>query len=207
MPPENCATTPVPTWLLMLSSFCSAPRDYAAAAEIGDIVAVVHSHPNASANPSVADQVQCEASGLPWHIIAWPSGVWSSLEPTGYCAPLIGRPFIHGILDCYSLVRDYYRETLQIDLPDFERHDNWWKTGENLYLDNFAKAGFSQVNELQPHDGILMRIASDTPNHAAVYLGDGIILHHLYGRLSCREVYGGWYQTMTTAFVRHQHVA
>ena len=32
----------------------------------------------------------------------------------------------------------------------------------------------------------------------AVYLGDGMILHHLYGRLSSRDVWGGYYQHVTT---------
>jgi cell wall-associated NlpC family hydrolase len=48
-----------------------------------------------------------------------------------------------------------------------------------------------------------MQVASPVPNHAAVYLGDGLILHHLQGRLSSRDVYGGYWQKVTTHALRH----
>ena len=50
-----------------------------------------------------------------------------------------------------------------------------------------------------------MQVASPVPNHAAVYLGDGLILHHLQGRLSSRDVYGGYWQKITTHILRYGH--
>jgi hypothetical protein len=49
-----------------------------------------------------------------------------------------------------------------------------------------------------------MQVASPVPNHAAIYLDDGPILHHLQGRLSSRDVYGGYWQKITTHTLRHQ---
>jgi len=179
-------------------------EDYAMAEDQGEVVAVFHSHPNASANPSEADRVACESSGLKWFILGWPSGVWKSIAPSGYVAPLVGREFFHGILDCYTLIRDWYRRERDITLPDFMREDEWWQRGQNLYVDNFATAGF------QRHDGepavgdvLLMQVCANVPNHAAIYLGDDRILHHLYGRLSSREGYGGYYKKHTTHVLRY----
>jgi len=187
--------------------FVLHPEDYAQADEQGQIVAVVHSHTGLPCTPSQADRVACEASGLPWHIVSIPNGEWTSLEPTGYVAPLVGREWSHGVLDCYALVRDWFRAERGIDLPNFARFDDWWKRGQNLYLDNFAQAGFAVVepDELQTGDCLLMQVASPVPNHAAVYLGDGLILHHLQGRLSSREVYGGYWQKITTHTLRYGH--
>lgn len=186
--------------------FTIHPEDYAAAEEQGAIIAIAHSHCYAPATPSEADLVGCESSGVPWIIYALPTHQVHTFEPTGYKAPLIGREFHHGVLDCYSLVRDYYREEAGIDLPDYPRDVEWWLHGKNLYLEQFAAAGFVQVDahDLRQHDAILMQIASPVPNHAAVHVGGGVILQHLAGRLSSRDVYGGWFQKVTTHVLRHK---
>ncbi|MDP2026455.1 C40 family peptidase [Sulfuriferula sp.] len=185
--------------------FVMHPADYAQVADDGTITAVVHSHCYAPPLPSEADRVGCESSGLPWIIYALPTHQVYEFEPCGYRAPLVGRSFHHGVLDCFSLVRDYYRDTCQIEVPDFKRSNEWWLHGETLYLDNFAAAGFGQVpaSDMQLHDVMLMQFASPTPHHAAVYIGGGVILQHLAGRLSSQDVYGGWFQKVTTHVLRH----
>lgn len=185
------------------------PEDYAAAEDRGEVLAVVHSHPNACANASMADRVGCEASGLPWLIVGWPSGVITQLAPSGWRAPYVGREFHHGVLDCYSLIQDWYWRELRIELPHFERDDDWWtpapgKPAKDLYMDGFEQAGFVRVSGTpQRHDVVLMQIRSDRANHGAVYVGDGTILHHLHSRLSCHDVYGGTWERHTLALLRH----
>lgn len=184
--------------------FTIDPMEYADAEDQGEIMCVVHSHPFASPEPSDLDRLACAKSKLPWLIINHPVGHYVLLEPDDYQPPLIGRQFFHGVLDCYTLVRDYYA-THGIVLPDFERPDDWWNLGQNLYVDNFEQAGFVRVFDApRPHDAFLMQIRSSVPNHAAVYLGDELILHHLYHRLSSRDVYGGYWQKATTYHLRHR---
>jgi len=178
-------------------------EDQVAAEDIGEIVMVVHSHPNIPAIPSQADLVGCERSVVPWLIVNWPTGAVHEFKPSGYKAPLYGRVFSHGVLDCYSFIQSYFSETLGITLPDFDRPDEWWLKGQSLYLDGFASAGFVLVDDMKQHDVLLMRVASPVPNHAAVHLGDGLIGHHQMGRLSSRDVYGGWYAKITTHTLRH----
>ena len=130
------------------------------------------------------------------------------IEPEGYEAPLVGREFSHGVLDCYSLCRDWYFRERGVMLPDFERHDKWWDDGHSdLYTEHFAEAGFVEIDRkaIQPGDAVLMQVQSKNlvPNHAAIYIGDGLILHHLYGRLSSRDVYGGYWQQATRAVLRY----
>lgn len=189
--------------------FVLSPEDYAAADAAGEIVGIVHSHPDAAAEPSEADRVACEASGLPWYIVSVPGGQWAALHPSGYQAPLIGRTWAHGVLDCYSLIRDWYRIEAGILLPDYDRQDNWWHSGKNLYLDFYRDAGFSQVADENPQAGdvLLMQILANVPNHGAIYLGDDVILHHLANRLSCREIYGGYFKKHTYAVLRHERIA
>ncbi|WP_454710945.1 C40 family peptidase [Cupriavidus nantongensis] len=187
--------------------FVLPAEDFAAAEDLGEVVAVVHSHPDAPAMASEADLVSCEASGMPWHILSWPADDLRTIEPSGYQAPLVGRQFAHGVLDCYTLVRDWYRIERAIALPDFPRRDDWWHQGEDLYMRHYAEAGFVAVSQDQPEqagDVILMQLRSPVPNHAAVYLGGGHMLHHLHGRLSSRDVYGGYWQEITRCVLRYQ---
>lgn len=186
-------------------AFILDPADYAAAEDRGEVVRVVHSHPFMPPIPSEADLVSCEAGSVPWSIVSVPRGEWRDFTPSGYKAPLVGRTWAHGVLDCYSLIRDYYRETLSIELLDFERDADWWNKGQNLYLENFERAGFREVplHDAKTHDVILMQVMSPVINHGAVYLGDDWILHHVHRRLSCRDIWGGYYRKHSIKVVRY----
>lgn len=203
--------------------FVMNPKDYAAAEELGPIQAIVHSHPDVAAAPSEADLVACEASKKPWVICSVFKAKAHELRifrPSGYKAPLVGRMFFHGVLDCYALVKDFYERELGIELPDFDREDDWWSKGQNLYMDHFRDAGFTPLEKgetLDYGDVILMQIRAKVTNHAGIFLGThplkeapnlhpvpNAFLHHMYGRLSERAVYGGYWAEHTTLIVRHR---
>lgn len=188
-------------------NFVMAPADYAAADDAGGITAVVHSHPDLKPIASMADRAAMEASGLPWHIVSYPDKVWASYEPENYEAPLIGREWCYGVLDCYALVRDWYKREWGLELGDYERHGEWWHKGMNTFADNFEKEGFVLMEpeeNLQYGDALLMQLRSPVSNHAAVYIGDDLILQHLERRLSSRDVLSGYYQKNTTHILRHR---
>lgn len=190
--------------LLQGDLFCINPEDYAKAEDMGEIVAIAHSHPNYPAVPSEADTVSCNRSGLPWIIVSLLDSTSTIVYPEKFNIPLIGRQFLHGVLDCYSLIRDYYSTELNIDLNDYLREPNWWDKGQDLYLENFKKEGFTEVTSLQKHDIILIQNGSDKVNHGAIYIGDNIILHHSTNRLSSRDVYGGYWRKNTRCIIRHK---
>lgn len=186
--------------------FIMAPEDIAAAEGRGPIEAVVHSHPNAAPEPSEADRVMMERWGVPWFIVNWPTGEVREHRPTGYRPPLIGRVFSHGVLDCFALIKDHFAQELGIEIQEFDRPDDWWAKGGNLYLEGFGAAGFIDVTgqPLRAHDVPLMELRAKVPNHAGVYLGNGVILHHVMNRLSRREAYAGFWAKITRKVVRHR---
>ncbi|WP_250483310.1 C40 family peptidase [Caballeronia sp. GaOx3] len=203
--------------------FAISPAEYAQAEDIGAVQAIVHSHPDASAMPSLDDLLACAASSIPVWVIQSVHGVAGGDAAAGplhqftanavaqavACAPLIGARFAHGTHDCYGLVRRYYRAALGLDLPDFERSGKWWHDAAcSLYLDNYESAGFVNAGlaaSLHAGDVLLMSIASryGAPNHAAVYLGRDEILHHLWDQLSRREPLPR-YRKYVTHVLRHQ---
>ncbi|MGE9071028.1 NlpC/P60 family protein, partial [Escherichia coli] len=87
---------------------------------------------------------------------------------------LTGRRFEHGVTDCYTLFRDAYH-LAGTEMPDFHREDDWWRNGQNLYLDNMAVTGFYRVplSSAQAGDILLCCFGASVPNHAAIYCGNG----------------------------------
>jgi len=151
------------------------------------------------------DKTMSEAHHLPFIVYSTSADAWSIYQPQGWRAALEGRPFFHGILDCYTLVKDYYDIKLGIKLADFYRPDDWWKTGANMYLEHSKEQGFMEVaSPLHVHDVLLMHWQSQVPNHAAVYVEPGLILHHAPGRISGKSPYGGFYAEQTYGIFRHK---
>jgi len=175
--------------------FILDPEDYVKADNLGEIIAVVHSHPVTPPTPSQADKVSCEQSNLPWYIVNPKTEQWSYLEPSGYKAPLMGREWVWGVTDCWSLVRDWYKEKKNIILKDYERPTTPIEFLHNPLFEKYAlETGFRELNsneKCENGDVLLMSILHPTLNHVALFF-DGDVIHHLTDRLSCREPYSEW---------------
>ena len=60
-------------------------------------------------------------------------------------------------------------------------------------MDNFRDAGFEPTSEPpQVGDVALMQVCSSKVNHCGIYLGAGLMLHHLSNRLSKTEPFNRW---------------
>jgi len=198
-PCKNVADTPGDYFML-------DPEDYAAAEDAGEIIAVIHSHPASRPVPSMADQVACNRSGLPWYICNPLTFEWGEALPNDFKPPLIGREYCWGSLDCWTLVRDWYKEEWDLNLPDWKRPSRPDWEDAPRFDELYEQAGFRQVSlrEMQVGDALLMSISSDKLNHVAVYVGNQQVLHHLTNRLSSRDLLGEWLLKCTGKVLRHE---
>lgn len=156
----------------------------------GEPQAVIHSHPNGVCHPSKTDLEAQALLRIPYGIVALNGPAhakdvffWGDDIPA---APYEGRPFKHGIYDCYELLRDFYRHEFTVRLPRYPREPEWWNNPNepSLFEDNFKAAGFEEIElaELRYGDVLLMRIfGMDRINHCAVYKDKGLIVHQIYG--------------------------
>ena len=187
--------------------FILDPQDYARVEAMGEIVGVFHSHPKTAADPSQADMVSCETTKLYWIICNPDLETWVQLQPTGYQAPLVGREYSYGVLDCVQLCRDWYKSEYRIVFPYVSppKNSQDWHKDPFLCL-YLAKWGFNEVDKksIQYGDVLLMCLGqSQKPNHMAVYIGENQILHHLSGRLSSRDFYNDYWQRSTHSAMRY----
>ena len=186
--------------------FIIDPEDYAKAEDSGKILAVIHSHPVTPPVASQADMISCDESGVIWHIVNPKTEQWGFYKPSGYKPPLIGRHWVWGITDCWSLVRDWYKEKLGITLRDWNRPTTPEEFIENPMFEKCAwRTGFRQLRpeeKLENGDLLFMSIMATGLNHVAIFL-DGDVLHHLADRISCKEPYNQWLLKCTGMRLRY----
>lgn len=181
--------------------------------EAGDLRALCHSHPDGLDCPSAPDMEAQNELLVPFIVCATDGFLTSDPFAWGDSLvddrDIVGRPFRHGVDDCYGIVRAYWWREFGVRLPDYPRNWEWWSTGsagEDLYNRFFKDAGFYEIeaSEVRNGDAFLCAIRSDVPNHAGVVLDAGLCLHHSSGgrhfdpnRLSRREPLAKWFPFVT----------
>ncbi len=188
-------------------NFIIDPLDYAKAEDsLGEIIAIIHSHPTTQPIASEADKISCEESKLPWYIVNPKTETWGEYRPSGYKPDIIGLTWVWGISDCWSLVRRYYKEKLNIELRDWERPITPEEFMANPMFDSCAwRTGFRELRKdekLENNDLLFMSIGEAGLNHVAIFI-DGDVIHHLRDRLSCREPYNPWLLKCTGKRLRY----
>ena len=180
-----------------LDSFILDPKEYLNAQKLGKIIAVIHSHPKTPPIASQADKVSCENSAIPWHIVNPNTEQWGYIEPCGYKAPILGREYVWGITDCWSLVVDWYK--------DWERPTPDEFANNPMFESHAWRTGFRELRKdekLENGDLLFMSILGQGLNHVAIFI-DGDVLHHLSDRLSCKEPYNQWLLKCTGKRLRY----
>lgn len=168
-------------------TFEISQKDWVDAESIGEIVAIVHSHPNGEPFLSGADRQMQIQTGLPW-ILA----VGRRLKQFRCCPHLRGRVFDYGKADCGALIRDAFM-LMGIDLPDHTRGDIDDDAEHEYLRKHFERVGFVRVSDGLRGGDVILTSYGGHANHAALYLGDGQILHHAYNQLSRREPFNQWW--------------
>ena len=187
-------------------NFVINPLQMLEAERLGKILAYYHSHTLGDETPSMPDKINSQSTQLPSLIYSVLTKKFYLYTPDNFKAPLIGRPFVWGISDCFSLVYDYYRYELNIVLNNNYFRHNVDDILQNNYFEKDAETqGFQLVNQLQKHDILLMKIDAKVGNHVAIYLGNEQILHHPGpGKLSRRSFYGSYWKKITSGIYRHR---
>tara|TARA_B100000287_G_scaffold143531_1_gene135393 strand:- start:6821 stop:7522 length:702 start_codon:yes stop_codon:yes gene_type:complete len=180
-------------------------EEYLKLARTSDIVGIVHSHPDASSEPSESDIKYCNSVRIPYYIFSYPEMDLTVVEPEqNVTNDLYGREYEFGVSDCFEAMRDYlYAQGIDIP-PRSMFEDNWYDKG----LDYFNDDTISEWNlfpvpleKRQINDLLIFKVQCDTNNHCGVYIGNECFYHHAINRLSCREsLYPSWHKWLVGAY-------
>lgn len=184
--------------------------EFRKAEQISRVIAVYHSHPSGKTDFSDADKIASETLKIPF--VLYVNGDFFVYQPHNYQIPLVGRDFLLGSLDCLTLVIDYYREKLNIVLPDishpyrfkFSEWESCQEENSSILVDYFKRNHFIEVHQPCKHDIILIKTPKiKYPIHCLIYLGEGKILHHPYeGKSEIRGYTSGFKKFKTHVFKR-----
>ena len=152
------------------NDFIIDSKEYIVASKRGDIVGIVHSHPDASNEPSQNDIKYCNTIGIPYYIFSYPDMDLKILQPKRDIKPLMGRDYEFGVNDCFEAMRDYL-SSQNINIPcraAFE--DDWWEKSLDYFTDEIIKDyGYTRVNDnMKPNDVIIFTINSSVGNHCGL---------------------------------------
>lgn len=184
-------------------NFIIDSKQYIAASHKGDIIGIVHSHPDGSSDPSDMDKKYCNTLGVPYYIFSYPEMDLTVVEPEREEKYLYGRNYEFAVNDCFEAARDYLA-TKKIFVPSraaFE--DDWWDKGLDYFTEELIKEyGYIKVEgNMQENDVIIFTINASVGNHCGVYLGEDIFFHHAENRISCKEnLYPFWKKYITGVY-------
>ena len=124
---------------------------------------------------------------------------------------LLGRKYVDGKQDCYGLVMGYLKDVHSLPLKNFARPTQFWANRDfdlinnMLGHDGWQSMGLNTRN-LQIGDVLIFAIHSTMANHLGVYVGNGMMIHHLYQRLSNHEAITQSWTSRLLMIVRHPDV-
>lgn len=116
-----------------------------------------------------------------------------------------------GERDCFELVTDFFWDNFQIKIPVFARPHDWRANDNDIIRRCAPHSGFEMItswrtSDLRPADVLAIMVGEANPNHLAIVLEDGKILHHLMGRMSNIEPLRDFWLNQTAFVLRHPDV-
>lgn len=158
--------------------------------KLGPDLMLWHSHTKShQVHLSVDDVKVARGKGCDIFMFNTASRNWEVYFP-GEFLPLVGRRFHPAYAHCWDVVRDYYHWELGIKLPYQYRRtiDEHTQPGFDRYrqgLLNDPESRFYELDrddvsldDLLVGDVLLICYGCPSPSHVAVYVGEGLMLHH-----------------------------
>jgi len=205
--------------------FTISPFQYLKASRKDKIKAVYHSHISNNNKFSPEDKKMSRGHNLPFVLYHLKTKNFLCFDPKKERIVDIDKKFELGKRDCYTLVKDYYRNLGVQVTGNNGLGERWLKKNPFLIQDLFdlnqtaldlgvnnpehtvIEREWLGMEMLKKHDVIVFEmIKGDGPCHVGVYLGDGIMYHHPRNRFPTTESLSPVIQRKIYKIYRHTQI-
>lgn len=170
-PCKNVSTEPQEEFEVDMDEYFEATRQ-------GVIVGIYHSGRDLAFSES--DIHHADEWPLPLHLYSLKENTFKTYTPKTYGGDYLGRTFIWGHHDCYTLVKDYYRREYNLYLNDYDCDETYESSGKRDIIQNIEKEGFEKLKDISNiKAGDVLVFYTFGEYHIAIYLGNNQFLHQL----------------------------
>lgn len=125
---------------------------------------------------------------------------------------LLGISYKSGIDDCYGLARRYYYDVFGVQIVNAARPEGWWDDPEMDLINQFiTHDGWENIGintrQLKVGDGLVFSLINGKANHVGCYVGNGMFIHHVFGRFSVEEALLDKWKNRLLMIIRHPEVS
>jgi proteasome lid subunit RPN8/RPN11 len=178
--------------------FLINPEDYEKCSYKGKIECCFHSHirKGSFSNEDIINSFENNMSNLLYDIKE-NKFYYFDINNNKFIKKYLGLEFEYGIKDCWSLVLDFYKNELSIDIqdpaPDRPIKNKIPENPINIldYLDWFKSINFEVIksfNDIKIFDILVFDGQGEgIPTHFGIFLPNNMILHHIYLKKSIIE--------------------
>lgn len=193
-------------------TFSISPKSFVRASFSGEIVAYYHSHVSEIESFSELDKINAKSHKLTAILYHLPTDSFKEYSAESVIPSYTGREFQIGVADCVSLVRDYYKKELNVNLLDYFRDNNWAEATPNIFDEKYPENNLTlvkheniKIEDCKLHDIVLFQFRDiSAPSHAAIYLGNSFILHHPRNKYSVIERFSESFIRRAVRILRHK---
>lgn len=160
---------------------------------------IFHSHPSGELEPSFADMQSQISWDIPFYICTLSrKNTFMDFFGWGDQLPvpsLTSRTFRSGVNDCYSLYRHWKWLNEGVLVPEYPRDRSFYDGSVKTPFEDPDALGLYEevpLSDARPGDGLLFTLRRGRNTHCGVYTGQGLLMHHLHGKISKEEPLQPW---------------
>jgi len=179
--------------------FAIDPNSYMYAASIGKVVACFHSHIK-NTSFSWTDINNSFKLNLPYYLYDIKEDKMKYFSPIDHkeYKKYLYLKFNYGKNDCFSLIRSFYKNQLNIEISDPEQDRAMkYMPPENCLIwsrekykqwaneNNLLDIDVNDISQLKKYDILVFNgLNKGEPNHGMIYIGNELVLHHPFNDIS-----------------------